>query len=87
MSALYPGSDFGPTTGTATDSLGGSDDPRVASVLATYLAELEAGRQPSREELLENHPEIAATLADWFDVVEFVHLGGGIRLLDPPAPA
>jgi hypothetical protein len=25
------------------------DDPRVASVLAAYLAELEAGRRPSRE--------------------------------------
>jgi eukaryotic-like serine/threonine-protein kinase len=74
MNDLYPGSDIGPATATSTDALGASDDPRVASVLAAYLAELEAGRQPSREELLENHPEIALTLADWFDVVEFVHL-------------
>ena len=48
------------------------DDPRVASVLATYLADFEAGRRPSREELLRSNPEIAEALADWLDVVEFV---------------
>ena len=86
MSALYPGSDIGPAGAIATDALGASDDPRVASVLAAYLAELEAGRQPSREELLENHPEIALTLADWFDVVEFVHLAAESVYSSRPRP-
>jgi serine/threonine protein kinase len=54
-------------------STGAQDDPRVASVLAAYLAELEAGRRPSREKWLEEHPEIAGKLGDWFDIVEFVH--------------
>jgi eukaryotic-like serine/threonine-protein kinase len=49
------------------------DDPRVASVLAAYLAELEAGRRPSREKWLDEHREIAGKLGDWFDIVEFVH--------------
>ncbi len=53
--------------------LAAQDDPRVASALAAYLAELEAGRRPSREQWLEQHPEIAETLGDWFDIVEFVH--------------
>jgi eukaryotic-like serine/threonine-protein kinase len=56
-----------------TVSNGAQDDPRVASVLAAYLVELEAGRRPSREQWLTQHPEIAAKLGDWFDIVEFVH--------------
>jgi serine/threonine protein kinase/tetratricopeptide (TPR) repeat protein len=57
----------------STGVLAAQDDPRVASALAAYLAELEAGRRPSREKWLEQHPEIAETLGDWFDIVEFVH--------------
>ena len=34
MSALQPGSETGRTAAISTDSLGASDDPRVASVLA-----------------------------------------------------
>jgi serine/threonine protein kinase/Tfp pilus assembly protein PilF len=63
----------GQAVSTPADPLGFQDDPRVASILAAYLAELEAGRRPSREELLERHSEIAAELADCLDVVEFVH--------------
>ena len=40
----------GPTTSIPADTPGSRDDPRVASVLAAYLAELEAGRRPSRAE-------------------------------------
>ena len=61
------------TPSVLTGVVGSHDDPRVASALAGYLAELEAGRRPSREQWLEEHPEIAETLGDWFDIVEFVH--------------
>jgi tetratricopeptide (TPR) repeat protein len=73
MSADFSGRNGGPTASIVADSFGPDDDPRVASVLAAYLAELEAGRQPSREQLLECHADIAAALADCLDVVEFVH--------------
>ena len=68
---LGPGAD--PTASLLVDSSGPRDDPRVASALAAYLAELEAGRRPSRDELLESYPEIAEDLADCLDIVEFVH--------------
>jgi len=64
--------DAGPAASVPADLLGSEDDPRIASVLAAYLADFEAGRHPSREQLLRSHPEIAEALADWFDVVEFV---------------
>jgi serine/threonine protein kinase len=63
----------GPAASAAADVLTAQDDPRVASALAAYLAELEAGMRPSREKWLEDHPEIASALGDWFDVVELVH--------------
>jgi serine/threonine protein kinase len=63
----------GPEASVATDLPAAQEDPRVASVLSAYLAEFEAGRQPSREQWLEEHPEIAETLGDWFDIVELVH--------------
>ncbi len=73
MSGNRNGSTTGPTTAARAQSLGEPDDPRVASVLAAYLAELEAGRRPSRDEFLGCYPDIARSLADWFDIVEFVH--------------
>ncbi len=63
----------GATPSVSTGVVASHDDPRLASALAAYLAELEAGRRPSREQWLEEHPEIAETLGDWFDIVEFVH--------------
>ena len=75
-----------PTASALADSVGSRDDPRVASVLAAYLAELEAGRRPSREELLERHPEVADALADCLDIVEFVHSAAGSVSSDGPFP-
>ena len=49
----------GPATSIPADTPGSRDDPRVASVLAAYLAELEAGRRPSCAELLGQNSEIA----------------------------
>jgi hypothetical protein len=61
------------------DCLSSLDNPKVASVLAGYLAELEAGRRPSRTALLESNPEIAGALAECLDVMEFVHLEARAR--------
>jgi serine/threonine protein kinase/Flp pilus assembly protein TadD len=63
----------GPAASVDIDVLAAQDDPRVASALAAYLAAFESGARPSREGWLEQHPEIAGTLGDWFDVIELVH--------------
>jgi eukaryotic-like serine/threonine-protein kinase len=62
-----------PEASVATDVLAAQDDPRIASVLGLYLAELDAGRGPSRAKWLEENPEIAETLDDWFDIIELVN--------------
>ena len=53
------------------------DDPRVAAGLDEYLAELQAGKRPSREEFLARHPEIADALDRGLDVLEFLHSTAG----------
>jgi serine/threonine protein kinase/dienelactone hydrolase len=49
------------------------EDPCVARALEEYLAALEAGQQPSRQEFLSRHPEIAGPLAECIDGLEFVN--------------
>jgi eukaryotic-like serine/threonine-protein kinase len=73
MNAADRKTSAGPAASVATDVLAAQHDPRVASVLALYLAEFEAGGRPSREKWLEEHSEIAETLGDWFDLIELVH--------------
>jgi serine/threonine protein kinase len=72
MSSADREASTGPSGSAATDVQIPQDDPRVASVLAAYLAEFEAGGRPSRAKWLEEHAEIAEKLGDWFDIVEFV---------------
>jgi serine/threonine protein kinase len=62
------------------------DDPRVVSALEAYLVELEAGRRPSREELLEGNPEIAGALAGCLEILEFVHSAAEAASPDGPLP-
>jgi hypothetical protein len=62
------------------------DDPKVVSALEAYLAELEAGRQPSRDELLDGNPEIAGTLAGCLEILELVHSAAGAASSDGPLP-
>jgi hypothetical protein len=47
-------------------------DPRVTRALEEYLAALEAGRRPSRADFLARHAEIAGSLGDCLDGLEFV---------------
>jgi hypothetical protein len=41
--------------------------------LEEYLAALEAGQQPTRQEFLSRYPDIAAPLAECIDGLEFVN--------------
>src|SRR5947209_615013 len=56
-------------------------EQRLYEVLASYLEAAEAGRAPSRAELLARHPELAGELASFLDARE--------RLTQavPPPPA
>jgi hypothetical protein len=62
-----------PTASCDDDLFSSHDDPKVAAALAAYLVELEAGKRPSRKDLLEHNQDIALALADCLDVVDFVH--------------
>jgi serine/threonine protein kinase len=49
------------------------EDPRIAQTLEEYLAALEAGQQPNRQEFLSRYAEIAEPLAECMDGLEFVN--------------
>src|SRR4051812_33658569 len=53
-----------------------SADPRVAAALEEYLAALEAGSPPSREEFLDRHASIAWALKECLSGLEFVRAVG-----------
>src|SRR5205085_2402209 len=48
------------------------DDPRVVRALQEYLTAMEAGRKPDRREFQARYPELAETLAECLDGLEFV---------------
>lgn len=50
-----------------------ADDPRVVEAAEEYLALLEDGREPNREEFLRRHAEIAPTLSKCLDGLCMVH--------------
>jgi serine/threonine protein kinase/Tfp pilus assembly protein PilF len=60
------------------------DDPRVIRAVEEYLAALEAGPRPDRQQFLARHPDIAQALAGCLDGLEFVH--GAAPQLSHPAP-
>lgn len=48
------------------------DDPRVVAVVQEYLAQLEQGLTPEREDYLRRHPELAPAIAQCLDGLELV---------------
>src|SRR5438874_1481698 len=48
------------------------DDPRVVRALQEYLAAVEAGHRPDRREFQARYPDLAETLAECLDGLEFV---------------
>jgi hypothetical protein len=55
----------------------------VVSILDRYLAELQAGQAPDRDELLAGHPELAAQLEACLAGIEFVHRATGPAAVEP----
>ena len=48
------------------------DNPAIAGILDQYLQDLQNGTACSRQELLDQHPEIADELAEYLDGIEMV---------------
>jgi serine/threonine protein kinase/Flp pilus assembly protein TadD len=61
-----------PPAASEADGAEGLDDPRVTRALEDYLAALEAGRPPDRDEFLARHAEIAPALAGCLPGLELV---------------
>lgn len=53
------------------------DDPRLVKAVESYLAELEAGRTPSRSQFLARYPDLQVPLAACLDGLELVHKAAG----------
>jgi hypothetical protein len=49
------------------------DDPRLLQAVQEYLAQLEGGSPPNRQELLHRYADIAEPLARCLDGLELVH--------------
>jgi hypothetical protein len=62
----------------------GLEDSGVVRAVQEYLAMLEAGHKPDRQQFLEQYPAIAEGLADCLDALEFVHSAAPQH---EPAPA
>ena len=70
----------------ATDPDGtGAREQRLGEILGAYFVALEAGRAATREELLAQHPDLAAELAEYF--AEQDRLDAVIAPLRPPSAA
>ena len=70
------------------------DDPRLVAALEEYMAALESGRRPNRQEFLSRHAEVARPLATRLQALAFIDsaalsTGGGRRsglnAIDAPA--
>ena len=57
------------------------DDARILQASREYLAELEAGRKPNRQEFLARFPELADQLSECFDGIDLA------QSLRPPVPS
>jgi tetratricopeptide (TPR) repeat protein len=58
---------------SAGSGAGESDDLRVAEAAREYLAALEAGRRPAREEFLARYPGIGPALRECLDGLDHLH--------------
>jgi serine/threonine protein kinase/tetratricopeptide (TPR) repeat protein len=65
----------------------GPDDPRVMRAVEEYLAALEAGRPPGRDEFLARHAAIAGRLGEYLDGLELLHRAGSAAGRTPDSGA
>jgi serine/threonine protein kinase/Flp pilus assembly protein TadD len=64
----------------SASGLSGEQTARVLRVLEGYLAELEGGAPPHRDELLARHPDLAELLAEYLDKLDQLHeAAAGLR--------
>ncbi len=64
----------------SASGLSGEQTARVLRVLEGYLAELEAGAPPHRDELLARHPDLADLLTEYLDKLDQLHeAAAGLR--------
>src|SRR5262245_19427868 len=88
--ASEPRAEMKEPEGPPSLSPSGPDDPRVIRALEEYLAALEAGHRPDRQEFLSRHAAIAQVLAGCLDGLEFMQAANsarqsaaGVQLADP----
>jgi serine/threonine protein kinase len=65
------------------------EDPRIAAALQEYQALLESGRRPDRAAFLARYPDVAMTLAEAVDGLDFLvgAVGPRFRPIDPSPTA
>jgi serine/threonine protein kinase len=63
------------------------DDPRLMGAVQEFLAELEAGRHPNRQDFLRRYPDLAEPLAQCLAGLELVHKAAGPENRPLSAPA
>ncbi|HEV8607870.1 MAG TPA: serine/threonine-protein kinase [Tepidisphaeraceae bacterium] len=73
MSPLRPKIDEGADATVGPELSREAEDPRLVSAVREYMALLEAGVRPSRQEFISRFPEIAEELSTCLDGLAFVH--------------
>src|SRR4051812_6003027 len=73
MSPFRPKIEDDPDATLGADEAREGEDPRLISAVREYMALLEAGVHPHRQEFLARYPEIATELAACLDGLAFVH--------------
>ena len=63
------------------------NEQRLFQVVQDYLAELEYGAKPNRDEWLARHPDLSPTLTECFDSLDFLRsAAGAVSPLGPSPP-
>ena len=86
MSPIRPKINDDPDATLAADEAREAEDPRLIGAVKEYMALLEAGVHPNRQEFLSRYPEIAVELATCLDGLAFVH-SAAAQMQGPAAAA
>src|SRR5690349_9012147 len=73
---MNPTETHGAASAAAGGDVSGPDDSAVLRAVEEYLAALEDGRAPTREEFLGRHAAIADRLGDYLAGLELIHRAG-----------